>query len=133
VHAIVDWYALRLAALRRLQGHRVVHVRLDGVVIEQQDPVEAIGFLFAYVINQITLRLKRRVKLQSQTLFVTISLLERMRGREPHISLLIFPTLDYVPVYGIIYCSALRVSTSATYYIRIAHFSHFLNTGVGGR
>jgi hypothetical protein len=90
--------------------------------------VEAICFLFACVINQITLWLKRRVKLQSQTLFVTISLLERMRDREPHISLLTFLTLDYVPVYGIIYCTALRVSISTTYCIRVAHFPHFLNT-----
>jgi hypothetical protein len=96
-------------------------------MLSDVETVEAIGFLHAYVINQTTLRLKRRVKLQSQTLFVTVSLLERMRGRESLISLLLFPTLDYVPVYGIIYCSALRVSTSATYCIRVAHFSHFLN------
>ena len=103
------------------------YVSMSVKVVHLLPPVEAIGFPFAYVVNQITLRSKGRVKLQSQTLFVPISLLERMRGREPLISLPILPTFDYVPVCGIIYCVALRVSTGATYRIRVTHFSRFLN------
>ena len=52
-----------------------------------------------------------------------------MRGWWPLISLPILSTFHHVPVYGIIYCIALRVSTTgATYHVRITHFPRFLNT-----